>query len=52
VLAESPYDRVPLSDECLHSIVAKYMDGEPVDPLEFDQVRLRRPERGWRRERR
>ena len=39
VLAKSPYDGVPLSDECLHAIVAKHMDGEPVDPLEFDQVR-------------
>ena len=39
VLAESPYDGVPLSDECLHRIVARYMDGEPCEPREFDQVR-------------
>ena len=39
VLAESPYDQTPLSDACLHGIVAKHMDGEPVDPAEFDQVR-------------
>ena len=39
VLSQSPYDGVPLSDECLHGMVARHMDGEPVDPLEFDQVR-------------
>ncbi|MDA0748317.1 MAG: hypothetical protein O2954_17510 [bacterium] len=39
VLSASPYDSTPLSDKCLHDLVAKHLDGTPVDPLEFDQVR-------------
>ncbi len=39
VLAMSPYYQTPPSDACIRDIVAKDMDGEPVDPLEFDQVR-------------
>ncbi len=39
VLKESPYDGTPLSDECLDTLVCKHIDGRPVDPLEFDQVR-------------
>ena len=36
---KSPYDGVPLSDDCLHRLVARHMDGGLVDPLEFDRVR-------------
>ena len=39
VLKESPFDGVPLSDACLDGLVCKHIDGQPVDPLEFDQVR-------------
>ena len=38
-VARSPFDGVPLSDECLHGVVARHLDGGPVDPLEFDWVR-------------
>jgi hypothetical protein len=39
VLKTSPFDGVPLSDECLHSLVCRHLDGQPVDPREFDWVR-------------
>jgi hypothetical protein len=39
ILKESPFDGVPLSDACMDTLVAKHIDGTPVDPLEFDQVR-------------
>lgn len=39
VVAQSPFDGVPLSDPCLHSVVARHMDSGPVDPREFDLVR-------------
>ena len=39
VLKESPFDGVPLSAACLDSLVCKHIDGQAVDPLEFDQVR-------------
>ena len=39
VLKESPFDGTPLSDECLHSLVGKHIDGQPVDTTEFDLVR-------------
>lgn len=39
VLDHSPFDGVPLSDACLHSLLIRHLDGDPVDPLEFDQVR-------------
>ena len=39
VLDCSPFDGVPLSDACLHSLLIRHLDGDPVDPLEFDQVR-------------
>ena len=39
VREKSPFDGVPLSDACLHSLVNRHMDGGPVDPLEFDTVR-------------
>ena len=39
VLDRSPFDGVPLSDACLHTLVNRHLDGGVVDPLEFDQVR-------------
>jgi hypothetical protein len=39
VLAKSPFDGVPLSDACLKSLLIKHLDGEAVDPLEFDLAR-------------
>ena len=39
VLAKSPFDGVPLSDACLKSLLIKPLDGEAVDPLEFDLAR-------------
>ena len=39
VRQHSPFDGVPLSDACLHSLVNRHLDGSPVDPLEFDAVR-------------
>jgi hypothetical protein len=39
VRARSPFDGVPLSDECLLSLVVRHLDGTPVDPAEFDWVR-------------
>jgi hypothetical protein len=39
VLAQSPFDGVPLSDACLHSLVVRHLDGGPVDPREFDWAR-------------
>ena len=39
VLEKTPFDRVPLSDACLHSLVNRHLDGSPVDPLEFDLAR-------------
>jgi hypothetical protein len=39
VVKESPFDGTPPTDECIHSLVAKHVDGQPVDTTEFDQVR-------------
>ncbi|MFH1570123.1 MAG: hypothetical protein ABIL09_19175 [Gemmatimonadota bacterium] len=39
VVAKSPFDGTPLSDACLHALVARHLDGGPVDPQEFDLVR-------------
>ncbi len=35
----SPFDGVPLSDACLRDVVIRHVDGESVDPREFDWVR-------------
>ena len=37
--ARTPFDGLPLSDGCLHDLVCRHLDGGPVDPREFDQVR-------------
>lgn len=39
VLAKSPFDGVPLSDACLEGLLIKHLDGEAVDPLEFENAR-------------
>jgi hypothetical protein len=39
MLAMSPFDGVPLSDACLHSLVGTHLDGQPVDTTEFELVR-------------
>jgi len=39
LLRRSPFDGVPLSDECLVSLLARDLDGEPLDPQEYDIAR-------------
>jgi len=39
VRGKSPFDGVPLSDECLLGLLARDLDGEPLDPREYDVAR-------------
>ena len=36
---KSPFDGVPLSEECLLGLLARDLDGDPLDPREYDTVR-------------